>query len=220
MSLQVNQLVGAEYPSSLQRRLGDDLVSPIWSLGNLALLDHQLFGWICSARCPGEVILKTYDLARALRDIEVAVIGGFHSPMEKESLDFLLRGTQPVIVCPARSLDGMRVPVVWRKPLEEGRLLLLSPFQSTQRRKTADLAQERNRLVLRLADLIFVAHAAPGGKTEALSQWAATLEKPMMTFGCKGNEPLMKLGATPIQVTGLSKAELFSPTVDGGNSMS
>jgi hypothetical protein len=34
--------------------------------------------------------LKTYDLARDLRDADVPVIGGFHTPMEKECLRLLL----------------------------------------------------------------------------------------------------------------------------------
>lgn len=44
----------------------------------------------CSIKCPGNVILKTYDLAGALCDAGVPVIGGFHAPMEKECLDILL----------------------------------------------------------------------------------------------------------------------------------
>lgn len=211
MSLQVIQLAAADHPESLRNRLGPDPISPLWSLGNLALLEHRLFGWVCSARCPGEVILKTYDLARALRDAGVAVVGGFHSPMEKESLDFLLRGTQPIVICPARSLDGMRVPVPWRAPVDEGRLLILSPFPPKQRRKTSELAEERNRLVLQIADVIFVAHAAPGGKTEELSRWAATLGKPMLTFGCKENESLIQLGAAPIEIKDLSTNGFLQP---------
>ena len=75
----------------------------ITALGNLnALSSRRLVALFCSVKCPGDLILKTYDLARDLRQAGVAVISGFHSPMERECLDILLRGTQPVIVCRAR----------------------------------------------------------------------------------------------------------------------
>src|SRR5438874_11847977 len=98
------------------------------SLGDRAILSRPALGLICSVKCPGRVVLKTFDAVRELRDHGIAVAGGFHSPMEKECLDFLLRGDQPVIVCPARGLAHMRVPGAWRAAIDAGRLLVLSPF--------------------------------------------------------------------------------------------
>jgi predicted Rossmann fold nucleotide-binding protein DprA/Smf involved in DNA uptake len=100
-----------------------------------------------------------------LRDAGVAVIGGFHSPMEKECLNLLLRGKQPIVICPARGLQRMRIPPAWKTPLESGRLLILSPFGEEHRRVTADLAAQRNQFVAALADKVFIAHAATGSKT-------------------------------------------------------
>src|SRR5437870_6151173 len=100
----------------------------IWALGNLEILAMPLLGFFCATRCPGNIILRTYDLALALREAGVPVIGGFHTPMEKECLEVLLRGRQPVVICPARSIERLRMPMNWRKPYAEGRLLILSPF--------------------------------------------------------------------------------------------
>jgi len=58
----------------------------------------------CSRKYPGNLILKAYDLARSLRDAGTTVISGFHTPVEKECLRILLRGAQPLIICPARSI--------------------------------------------------------------------------------------------------------------------
>ena len=74
-------------------------------------------------------------------------IGGFHTPMEKECLAILLRGKQPVIICPARSLERMRLPSGWLPGLSEGRLLLLSPFEQKHKRLNAKLAAFRNEFV-------------------------------------------------------------------------
>jgi hypothetical protein len=52
--------------------------------------------------------------------------------MERECLALLLRGTQPVIVCPARSIGRMRIPAAWKEATARGRLLALSPFAESQ----------------------------------------------------------------------------------------
>lgn len=99
-----------------------------WSIGNQHLLDTNLLGVFCSIRCPGNIILNTYDCIRILRDAGVAIVSGFHSPIEKDCLDILLKGTQPIVICPARGIVRMRIPSAWRKPIDQGRLLILSPF--------------------------------------------------------------------------------------------
>ena len=163
--------------------------------GNLRLLDEPLVALFCSNRCPGDLILKTYDLARAMRDAGVPVIGGFQTPMERECLRVLLRGSQPVVVCPARGIEGMRVPRDWRTALGEDRLLVISPFPSTRRRPTAELSFQRNDLVTDLADQVFIAHAAPGSKTEAFARKLADSGKPLLTLNSPANTNLVEMGA-------------------------
>ena len=59
-----------------------------------------------------------------------------------------------------------RIPPDWKKPLADGRLLILSIFPQTESRIIADLAARRNELVAALADQVFVAYATPGGRLE------------------------------------------------------
>ena len=175
-------------------------------LGNLRLLDEPLTALFCSNRCPGDLILKTYDLARALRDADIPVIGGFQTPMEKECLRLLLRGEQPVVVCPARGIDNMRIPREWRPALDDGRLLVLSPFPATARRPTARLAAQRNDLVASLASRIFIAHAAPGSKTEAFARRLADAGKPLLALDSPANGNLVKMGASTVQMRSVEEA--------------
>jgi len=149
------------------RLLGASAPERIWAMGNLDLLARPLLALFCSSRCPGATILKTYDVVRSLRDSGVTVISGFHSPMEKECLRLLVRGPQPIVICPARSIESMRIPSEWRTPLAAGRLLILSPFETKHPRVTAETAQYRNRFAAALADRILIPHAAPGSRTEA-----------------------------------------------------
>ena len=42
-----------------------ELLPKVKSKGNLSLLDEPLTALFCSNRCPGDLILKTYDLAKS-----------------------------------------------------------------------------------------------------------------------------------------------------------
>ncbi|MDF0651712.1 MAG: DNA-processing protein DprA [Nitrospira sp.] len=186
------------YPRSLFEHLRHTAPAELAALGNLDILQRKTLALFCSVKCPGDLILKTYDLAQQLREAEVAVIGGFHSPMERECLTILLRGNQPLIVCPARSLKNMRLPSAYKKPLDQGRLLLLSSFSEKERRHTAELANRRNQLVAALATAIVVSHAEPAGKTEALCRQVLHWGKPLYTHRSDLNKNLLSMGAVPL----------------------
>lgn len=190
----------AAYPASLTRFLGEGAPRHLSVIGNAELLKNQMLALFCSIQCPGSIILKTYDLARAMRDMGIPVIGGFHTPMERECLDLLLRGTQPVVICPARVLERMRPPQEVREGIQSGRLLLISPFGSHHRRATAVLADERNRLVAALTGGAFVSYAASGGKTEALWREILGMGKPLFTVDSPENGNLLAFGAKPLPV--------------------
>ena len=157
------------YPAAAMKLLGSDAPERLYALGNLAILSQPLLALFCSTRCPGRVILQTYDTVCALRDAGVTAISGFHSPIEKECLRLLLRGTQPIVICPARSI-WHRIPSQLKASLGAGRLLILSPFEAKHSRITAETAQYRNRFAAALAARILIPHAAAGSKTEAFAR--------------------------------------------------
>ena len=109
----------ARHPARLAERLGGAAPAQVFAVGNLELLALAKTALFCSARCPGDAILRAYDQAAKWRDAGRCIISGFHSPVEKECLRILLRGSQPIIICPARSLPK-RVPAEWKKPLADG----------------------------------------------------------------------------------------------------
>ncbi len=143
---------------------------PVFWAGGPAGGPGATLGLFCSVRCPGERILRAYDLAQRWRREGTIVVSGFHSPVEKECLRILLRGPQPVVLCPARGLADFRVPTEWRRAVREGRLLLLSAFDPGEGRATAELARRRNALVAVLADRVCFIHVTPGGELESLRQ--------------------------------------------------
>ena len=125
----------------------------------------------CTVHCPGGPVLNSDDLARALPAVPAT---------------------------PARGLTNIRIPRPWRDPLAAGRLLLLSIFADTIRRPTAPSASRRNACVAALAHRIPVLHAAPGGKTAALSQQPLAAAKPVYTLPSPHNAHLIALGAQPL----------------------
>ena len=164
------------YPNILVKRLGKDAPERLWASGRLDLIHIPKTALFCSNRCPGDAILKAMDQAQKWRDQGRCVISGFHSPIEKECLQILLRGRQTIIICPARSIETMRIPKNWKPAIEEGRLLLLSMFPTANRRMTSSLTKQRNQMVAALADEIYVAHLDSGGRIGKLinqiEEWA------------------------------------------------
>jgi predicted Rossmann fold nucleotide-binding protein DprA/Smf involved in DNA uptake len=207
MNATLIQPESSEYPTGLKRVFGERPLPPVSAIGNRDLLRCRALALFCSIKCPGEVILRTYDLIRSIRDARIPMIGGFHSPMEKECLTLLLRGTQPVIVCPARSIEGMRLRTSWKTPLAAGRLLILSPFPKKYRRITAELSETRNRFVAALAEQILVTHAGAGSKTERFFQALLSWRKPIWVLSSKENEHLVAKGAKPLESGNLSGLE-------------
>jgi predicted Rossmann fold nucleotide-binding protein DprA/Smf involved in DNA uptake len=115
--------------------------------------------------------------------------------MEKECLDILLRGSQPVILCPAKRLHGLRMGRSARKALSDGRLLVLSIFGEDVRRATSREAVLRNDLVAALADTIFVPHAIKNGKAWATLHKAIGNGQRILTVEDEANSGLISLGA-------------------------
>jgi hypothetical protein len=93
-----------EYPSERMRALGDSALNNVYTLGHRRLLAPPLLALFCSERCPGDLSSRPAMSPTALRDAAVPVISGFHSPVERECLRILRRGTQPMVISPARSL--------------------------------------------------------------------------------------------------------------------
>ncbi len=193
------------YPAALSRYFSEHPPKEITAIGNTAILQNKTLAVFSSIKCPGSVILKTYDLIHQLRDKGITIISGFHSPMEKECLNILLKGKQPIIICPARNIEGLRIKAEYKKPIEDGRLLLLSPFAEKENRVSAERAMERNRFAAAIADRIFIPYAEANGKTEQFCREVLAWNKPIFTFDSDANKNLNMLGVKPIRKAGAAE---------------
>jgi len=195
----------AHYPALLVKRMGGAAPAALAIAGDVNILRRPCLGLICSVQCPGSIVLKTFDAIRTLRDAGVTMIGGFHSPMERECLDILLRGPQPVILSPAKGLIRLRIGQDARKALKEDRLLLLTVFRDEVWRSNSAQAMQRNDLVAGLADALLVPHAAPAGKTRVAVSNALERGQEVFAFDDEANTGLFLSGVRACQSNNLDE---------------
>lgn len=132
------------------------------SLGNLDILNLPLTAFLCSRTVPAATVLRCYDWAIAQREAGNCVISGFHSPLEKDVFKYLLKGSQPMVLALARGMKSKWEPQV-QSALDEGRLLIVSPFTKEVRRASIFTAAVRNEMMIDLATQIVVGYANPSG---------------------------------------------------------
>lgn len=136
-------------------------------LGNELLLELKKIAFLCSRKIPASAVLRCYDWAIAQREAGNCVISGFHSQIEKDVLHYLLKGQQPIILVLARGLKDKLEPEL-QKPIHEGRILIITPFDKSTKRVTEQTAELRNKMMIELADNITVGYASAGGQLEKL----------------------------------------------------
>ena len=95
------------------------------------------------------------------------VISGFHSQIEKDVLEILLRGSQPIIIVLARGMKKQ-----WSKEIKfainANRILIISPYKDNILHISQKNANKSNNVMLELADEIYLAYATENGNLEKL----------------------------------------------------
>ena len=162
--------------------------------GNIDLLNFKITAFLCSQRCPADIVLKSYDWAIEQRDKGNCIVSGFHSKIEKDVFHFLLKGKQPIILALARGLKN-RYENEIQKAINEDRLLIVSPFKKSVKRITKETAIKRNEMMAKVADEIFVAYASQNGKLIDLMERSIAEGKKVFTFKNSENRHLLEIGA-------------------------
>jgi len=170
------------YTHRLSARLTIDAPTVLNILGEPAHLALPMTAFLCSRNAPGAAILRCFDAAAAWREAGRCVVGGFHSPMERECLEILLRGKQPVVMTLARAMGRPRLAGQLRKALNDGRLTIVSPFEAHETRMTNVTAQRRNRVAAALAAAVTFGYIAPGSALNALAAEATGWGVPCSTL--------------------------------------
>lgn len=131
------------------------------TLGDASLLVRKKIGYFASGTIASQSVLPTLDWAAevAKRD-DVAVVSGFHSKMEREVLDFLLKGRCSIICVLARSIYK-KVPSRFREAYDAGRVLFISPCKTSAIMTSRHLCQQRNEYVASISDELVFSSLTP-----------------------------------------------------------
>jgi len=137
------------------------------SQGNIELLNLHKTAFLCSRKVPASVVLKCYDWAIEQREAGNCIISGFHSQLEKDVLHYLLKGKQPIIVALARGLKK-RTERELQKKIDDGSLLIITPFEEQITRITKETAILRNKLMTEIADEVVIGYVDEKGSLKYL----------------------------------------------------
>ncbi|MDP1766075.1 MAG: DNA-processing protein DprA [Methylotenera sp.] len=155
-------------PAILRDRLGPDAPEQLACVGNAALLDEPLLGLISSRECPGHVLLETLDRMPEWVKAGRVIVSGFHSPLEQQVLRSVLRRNGRAVKVLARGMTDYRPTPEEHDSLTSGRMLVISAFAPEVRRITRETALARNRMVLALAEEMFIPFVAEGSPLEMM----------------------------------------------------
>jgi len=135
--------------------------------GNKEILKLNKTAFLCSQKCPAEIVLKSYDWAKEQREKGNCIVCGNHSQIEKDVFEILLKGKQPLILALARSIKKRWEPEI-EKAVNENRLLVISPFGNETKRVTRETAELRNKKIIEISDTIMVGYKSKNGQLENL----------------------------------------------------
>ena len=139
-------------------------------LGNAALMERPKVAFLSSRRVAPAAVMRCYDWATRMRGggrgatalpdgggtpggsagrlAPPCVVGGFQSALERDVLKLLLPAGGPSIVMVLARGMWRSVPVEYRKAINAGRMLVVSPFSQGVVRVSKETAEKRNAFVL------------------------------------------------------------------------
>ena len=101
------------------------------------------------------------------KDKEICIISGFQSPAERMVLESLLEGNAKVVMVLAKKMFKT-CPEKYKKAVQEGRMLIISPFSDYKNITTKESAKRRNRYVMSHSESMILGTIAKGGMLDSL----------------------------------------------------
>jgi predicted Rossmann fold nucleotide-binding protein DprA/Smf involved in DNA uptake len=178
----------------------------LWCSGEQRLLSGSLLGIISAREVNSDLAHKSAELLQELLSLkEVAFIGGWHSPLEKEALRVLSGSSAQIIFCVAKSLQRFVPPAEIANQVRHGQALLLTHCSPKAKRISREASLKRNQLVAGLARALLVLSAPDGSSSLALAKAALLCGKPVLTLDNRRDRDLLECGALPATLENIQK---------------
>ncbi|MDR0822165.1 MAG: hypothetical protein LBN20_00080 [Endomicrobium sp.] len=150
------------------------------TLGNQDILKLPKTAFFCSRNCPPDLLLKTYDWAIEQERQNECIISGFHSPIEQDILDLLVKNPkQNIIIVPARG-KYKTLPKKLKLLINSNRFLLLFYFPETIKSQNLQTCIERNQKIVDLSNKIVFSHISTNGILKETFDYAKRIKKEIM----------------------------------------
>ena len=143
------------------------MMDNLYYLGNKNILTCKKTAFLCSRKCPAEVVIKSYEWAVGKKEKGECVITGNHSKIERDIFDILLKGRQPLILVLARCFYKKWDDKI-SKAINENRLLVMTPFDEKVKRISEQTAFKRNQVIIDNSDEVYIAYSQKGGMLDKL----------------------------------------------------
>lgn len=141
-------------------------------LGNASQLDRKKIGYFASGKIATLSVLPTLDWATEVaKRGDVAIVSGFHSKLEREVLNILLRGRCGIICVLARSMYKV-IPERYHDAYDQGRVLFISNINSRATMPSRYVCQRRNEYIASISDELVFSSLTPDSSLYPLSKSA------------------------------------------------
>ena len=148
------------------------------TLGNSDILKRIKIGYFAASKIASLSVLPTLDWATEIAKREdVAIISGFHSKMEKEVLNYLLKGKCGIICVLARGIYK-KIPTKYKEAYDNSRVLFISLENDRTLNYGREQAAKRNEFIASTADELLFSSVT---QESSLFQLTKT-EKPIKLF--------------------------------------
>ena len=148
-------------------------------MGNMDLLRCDKIAFLSSSQVGATAKEKIDFWLDSIDTNDTCIISGFQSEMEKHVLDYLLDSNAKIIMVLAKKMFNY-CPIKYKKAIEQGRMLIISPYKDVENFNTKEAAKQRNLYVLNHATEMVVGSVSPGGMLESLLKSYSTKVKVLM----------------------------------------
>ncbi len=191
-----------DYPLTIREKLKDARPPVLFGVGDRRLLNKRGLGFVGSRSIDDSDSVFTEKLACEAVEQGYIVVSGGAKGIDQTAMTAAINHGGSSIGVLADSLLKASTLRIYREAIQEERLVLISPYYP-EAGFSAGNAMGRNKYIYTLSDAVVVVKS----DYEKGGTWAGAIENlkkswvPLLVreSGRKGNEELIKLGATPVR---------------------
>lgn len=147
-------------------------------IGNIELMNLHKVGYFAASKIASLSVLPTLDwvIEIAKRD-DVVIISGFHSKLERDVLNYLLKGKCGIICVLARGIYK-QIPAKYKEAFHNNRILFISLESDKTLKYGREQTAKRNEFIASSADELVFSSVTPESSLYSLTK----TEKPIKLF--------------------------------------